>query len=594
MLGNPVFYDPWMRLPLFLFVLSTLTQPAIRLGPEILVSGPLPYPQVETTVAAHPRDPKTLIGASISLVDRTKGTRVYTSADGGTTWTNAHLPGQIPDGADPQIAFTPRGTAIYLELPTVKNEGLASSPMHVWRSEDGGRTWEKTAELPGGWDHPQIAVDSTVLEHAGRIYITVIYGKTYTLGVFRSDDDGRTFTGPVPVIDGGETWNYFNQNPVVLSDGTLLIPFSSYPQDASFEGEVEAKLRMLASRDGGLTFSQDSPVASQTFPGPGDKATLFSIPSYAVDASAGPFRDRIYLTWVDFHSGRWGVYATWSADRGRTWREPKRIGNPGAESFQPMIAVNGEGTVGIVWFDTRAAKDGRAYEAWFTASVDGGETFLPEVKISVEPSSLDAPGNLEPIPSAALGSKGIYRIRFLNAQARYVSGGDYIGLAADAKSAFHPFWPDARSGRFQIFTRRITVDRSGETRPKPETVRADLRPEMEVLFDPAKYDPATQELRMPVRLKNRSQRPVYGPLQVRIVAFGSTVRNLNKEFTPTLLNATNGLPAEGAVFDFTAALGDSGVLEPGAVTSAMTWRLRLLDPKRTPDLQIEIFGEVEK
>jgi hypothetical protein len=583
-----------MRLPLVLLVLSTLTQPAIRLGPEILVGGTFPYPQVETTVAAHPRDPKILVGASIALVDRAAGTRVYSSADGGSTWTRAHLPGQIRGGADPQVAFTPRGTAIYLELATVKSEGLASSPLHVWRSEDGGKTWEKTAELPGNWDHPQIAVDSTVLEHAGRIYITVVYGKTFTVGVFRSDDDGRTFVGPVPAIDGGAEWNYFNQNPVVLSDGTLLISFSSYPQSASFEGDVEAKLRMLASRDGGLTFSQDSTAASQTFSGVGDKSTLFSIPSYAVDASAGPFRDRIHLVWTDFRSGRWGVYTTWSADRGRTWREPKRIGSPDVESFQPMIAVNGEGTVGIVWFDTRGAKDGRAYEAWFTASVDGGETFLPEVKISTEPSFLDAPGNLEPIPSAVFGSKGIYRIRLLSAQARYTSGGDYIGLAADAAGAFHALWPDARSGRFQLFTRRITVDRGGQAKPRPETMRADLRPQIEVLFDPTSYDPATKELRMPVRLKNRSQRPIYGPLQVRIAAFGSTAGNLNKEFTPTLLNATNGLPGEGAVFDFTEALGDSGVLEPGAMTSAMTWRLRLLDPKRTPDLQIEIFGEVEK
>jgi hypothetical protein len=62
--------------------------------------------------------------------------------------------------------------------------------------------------------------------------------------------------------------------------------------------------------------------------------------------------------------------------------------------------------------------------------------------------------------------------------------------------------------------------------------------------------------------------------------------------TPEVLNATNGMKGAGAIFDFTSALGTESVLEDGALSGAVVWRMKLVDPNKVPSLRLKITGSV--
>lgn len=577
----------------FAFFMSMAAQPAgagprIVAGPDVLASRGAGFPHTEMAIAAHPRNPDNLVGGVLTIPDGETGSRVYASFDGGLTWKSAFLPEQPPGGADPQVAFTPRGTALFAEIPEREVDGRTASLLYVWRSEDGGRTWQKPADLGHSYDHPQIAVDDTIQRFAGRIYIGVLYGRDATLGVFRSDDDGRSFVGPVEVVKkAGRGLNVTSL--VVLSDGTLVMTWAD--RDRPTPGQpAERRLWAAVSRDGGLTFARPVPIAEAVEPA--DRGSFASQPTFplaAVDRSAGPFRDRIYSVWTDFRTGRARVQLA-SSDGGGTWTKPREIATGAPEpahTFQPAVAVSRDGVLGVTWFDTRSSPDATVYDVYFTVSLDGGETFLPPARLSSERSRPLGPGNVAPAPFAARDSEGVLRVFFFSAASRFPNGGDYTGLTADARGDFHAFWPDARTGTFQAWTARVRVERS-PVEISGTWAEADVSQDVDLLFDPAFYDASTKELRMPVRLRNRSARPIHLPLRVRVKAFGSGRGDELRKNAPTLLGTDDG------TIDFSRALGGTGVLQPGEATAPVVWRLRLVDPLETPDMHLEVLGRVAR
>ena len=128
-----------------------------------------------------------------------------------------------------------------------------------------------------------------------------------------------------------------------------------------------------------------------------------------------------------------------------TWSDPVVVNR--SSYFRPVqtaaIAVNRDGIVGISWYDAR--NDPREYrgtfrcqEVFFAASLDGGRTFLPEVKVSTAENCPDTPANGE-------------------AGRLFVAGGDYHGLAAAADGRFHLVWADSREGIYQLRTAVVRV-----------------------------------------------------------------------------------------------------------------------------------------
>src|ERR1041385_7750069 len=88
--------------------------PIVRVGPDILVSREPDVPHAELRVAAHPTDPKRLIGTAISFRSTSNVGSIiatYMSRDGGNTWTGSIHPNQIAGGGgEPHAGYPKRGT----------------------------------------------------------------------------------------------------------------------------------------------------------------------------------------------------------------------------------------------------------------------------------------------------------------------------------------------------------------------------------------------------------------------------------------------------------------------------------------------------
>jgi hypothetical protein len=586
-------------------------KPAILVGPNMLVSRDGDIPHVELMVAANTTDTKNLVGAAITATQAEGGwaCKTYATHNGGDSWQDAVLPEQhLFGGADPQVAFGLHGTAYFSALTNIKDEkGDTRSGVLVFRSEDGGATWLKPANLGYSYDHEVIAVDRTVGKFAGRIYLSVLYGyPVYRIGVFRSDDDGRSFVGPVEAASGGGTIGINTAaNILVLSDGTLVIPYEDFEFLPEKRKAVhQSNFWTVSSSDGGLTFSAPHKIGSQEFENSPEAPKLMSFPAFAVDNQSNAYKDRLYSVWTELREHKYRVWFSLSTDRGNTWREPKPIDASVPEwsrQYQPMVAVNRNGVVAITWFDTRASQDNQKFDEYLTASLDGGETLLAPVRVSSESSQYPGDGNLH-VSAESWNYKGETRLTFLTAASRWGMGGDYMGLAADANGSFHPFWADSRTGTFLIETASVEVTNGhGSAQEKdgnaplvtaPALKQTDVTSGIALVFDPTRFNAATGELEMPVRLRNVSDRPIHGPIIATVTAFGSGEGGEDKENSPQILNSENGKFGEGATFDFTPALGDSRRIAPGGVSGAIVWRIRLVKPLRTPDAHVTFSGYI--
>ena len=595
--------------------------PKVTVGPNILVSRDGDVPHVELIVAASPRTVKNLVGAAITATRPTGGwaCRAYSSTDGGATWKASEFPEQVEwGGGDPQTAFTIQGTALMVALTMNKSDvGKACASMHVWRSENGGVTWQPASEIPcnPSWDHEQIVVDATKGRYAGRIYLGVLYDyPVYRVGVFRSDDDGRTWIGPSEAANGGGTIGINDVTPMVLSDGTLVMPYGDFdflPEKRKSKGTATSNFWTVASTDGGVTFSEPRKAVSQTWNLDDKETKIAGFGKFAADVEGPKFRDRMYTTWEDARSGKYKILFSYSADRGKTWSEPKPIdaSSPAAASqWQPAIAVNKDGVVAVTWFDGRNPSDRHEYNQYLAVSVDGGESFTPPVTVSSAPSHPDGPGNSQLSPMIWI-HEGEIALSLISAASRWGSGGDYMGLAADKAGVFHPFWADARSGTFQVYTAdvRVEVPKAPEAgKPaaaaaapgKPALSEAALTERVEFIFDPTRYDAAKKQVEIPVRIRNTSSEPIYPPIRLEILGFGfpqyesEDDKKRNAENAPTVLNSSNAKTKEGAVFDLGKTIAGSDALAPGALTNPFVIRLQLVDPTKMPGVRLKATGMV--
>jgi hypothetical protein len=191
-----------------------------------------------------------------------------------------------------------------------------------------------------------------------------------------------------------------------------------------------------------------------------------------------------------------------------------------------------------------------------------------------------------------------------------------MGLAADKDGDFHPFWVDARSGTSEIYSARVKVEvpakkgegakgegsappsATPETTAPPSRVETALSEKVELIFDPTSFDGGGNEVMVPVRLKNISTETIYPPIRLEFVGFGYGEKESKdeEEFWAkkkvTVVNASNGKPGEGAVFEFDRALAGTEGLEPGAQTNPVVLRFRLEDPFMAPSMRWKATGYV--
>lgn len=520
-------------------------------------------PFVETFLAMNPRDRNNLVATSMMGTGGSMVTRVYASRDGGRTWQPAHAVGAgntiFGEGGDPVVYFDATGTALFGVYHDAPRGFLVS------RSRDGGLTWQPPVMVRDGvYDRPYMAIDNTGGTFNGRTYaagaveLTDVKAKRHlAVAVNVSTDQGRTFSSG-RIITG----NWADDEWVgvcdllVTPDGRLVVPIDSYFFPAR-DSLHSARLSTVVSDDGGMTFSGAQPGPSRA-EGTGFRSLKsLGASRAAIDLSQGPYRGRIYLLWTDFDGTKYMVKLAHSSDVGKTWSEPVVVNDNTSQGdpANPALAVNKDGVIGVVFNDRRDDPENSCFRLYFTASFDGGDTFLPNVRASDRPTCPQAPGNR--ISSARVIAPEFTRtgpprtaivIDDDLVGGRWPNGGDTQGLVAGPDGAFHSAWINGESGVMQLWYKEIAVDKAAAlgsaavARP-----RKDLSRYLTLEVSGPRIDTATRTVSVSVKLHNRLPVTVAGPFAIVLEDIGGALRDVRA------VNADNGRQGRGAAWEIPTA-----------------------------------------
>jgi hypothetical protein len=579
--------------------------PKIEVGRTVAISSDAPSdPHGESFLAVNPKNGKNMLAASCRIHAGKMGTSAYVTRDGGATWSRVVLPesaAKVSGGWDAIAYFDGSGTAYY-----GANDGAG---LWISRSADEGRTWSEATLIAGaeGFDRQYMGFDRTG-KFAGRVYagasidsIGLDNKSRSGLALTYSEDGGKTFGQPVLIMSSPEERVFTIVNYVVTPDGTVIVPFLTMPERAMPEdwtlwdshedmpktSDYTLSLRIATSGDGGRTYSISPKVVRQRITGDRVRAgRAQGNGNTAIDLSDGPFRGRIYEVAVDNAGDRTNVRVVHSTDGGKTWSKPVVVNDnkAPADHANPTLAVSGKGVVGVVWNDRRAHKD-ECYDLYFSASLDGGETFLPNVTPGGKPTCSMQTGNWVPnaevsaYPKTEEGqSVEGQGFNVLMISTRFPGGGDTQGLEADSDGVFHAAWIDGSSGVMRLATTPFTV--AGAASRAVATER-DVSTQVKLVSENCAFDWKANTFACDMHLENKSPLPVDGPFTVEL-------QNMMVNLTDfATANADNGRTAEGARWAF-----EPKRLEPGAKSSARPFRWKFTRIPETPEYPFMMFKVV--
>jgi hypothetical protein len=277
----------------------------------------------------------------------------------------------------------------------------------------------------------------------------------YQMRLLRTQDEGKTWTDKLvtTTTELGIPGNGLNSVSDVLISrtGRLYLPFHSW---SNVDTAGDWGQWMLTSDDGGMTFSKPYKVKKA------DGSLLMgrragSYPGYAIDNSNGPYKDRVYVVWVDSTAatGRRQLLFSYSDDGAATFASPMVMEDSLVRTDQehPDLYVNNRGVLVVTWYHfspygpvdthskTGVQKQMVLYNRYATASLDGGKTFLGIQPLAQESSRLTGYLNKD-------WGWGLSPVRF----------GDYFNVVTDPAGTFHTIWMGG-AGTTQMWYNSINV-----------------------------------------------------------------------------------------------------------------------------------------
>jgi hypothetical protein len=405
--------------------------------------------ELEPMITVNPANPRNLVAAwkqDVGPANQSRSDLVASSLDGGKTWKRRTIPGltactggSVDAGSDPWVAAGGDGTVYFSGLAADLSTDPPTTAVVASRSRNGGRTWPAPATVAAplqGNETDAIAASPRLAGHAYLAWANFVFDlpRTNTLEFSRTTDGGRTWSPPVLVDQPGPF--QIDQAPrvVVLPNGTLLVVFLR----VDFELEL-GQLYAARSLDDGRTWLPPVLAGSRPFPPPlVDPETGIGLPQPGFPSAAVAPDGSVYVAFeasTSSSSGAVGIAR--SRDAGRTWTSANLPGVT-AFAFEPAIAVDARGTVGVTWYDLRNDRAGDAplsADVWFAHSQDRGRSW--------HQTHVAGPTDLRTAPMPAHN---------------YV--GEYQGLAGMPRgrgfaAAFTLAAPQAKNGPTDIFFARI-------------------------------------------------------------------------------------------------------------------------------------------
>jgi hypothetical protein len=344
---------------------------------------------------------------------------------------NATNPGSDFYDKEALVASEDGSKAVYVTLTnfqeTCNIPQWGWGTIEVWRSHDGGETWQGPAIASPDQSFVTDPNDPTcgdegILQQSsvpaigpgGEVYVVWQFGPTFFAGgvspdadivVARSLDGGVTFDAPVKVAD----INSMRQNPPVAYNRSRI---------------------------------NDHPRIDVATSGP-NRGRVF-VTFYSAVSAVGPAANPTVQSLVSSQ-----VFVSYSDDQGMTWSTPVPVApavpDTGIKRFWPVVSVEPGGNVDVIYYEsmeTQATPDPADIECnisiggglfrtgtasslvdtYWAQSTDGGATFSAPVKVSTATTNwCMVASNIRP------------------------NMGDYIGSASGGDRVF-PTWADGRNG----------------------------------------------------------------------------------------------------------------------------------------------------
>ena len=277
------------------------------------------------------------------------------------------------------------GSMVHAAWIEEREQGLP----HVYytRSLDGGRTWFPGAvRIDTGLVEASLPSDVQLAASGASVYALWLASEIGVVGFNRSLDGGTTWL-PSAMPLGSENSRH---NPQIAAAGDHV-----YAVWFEFRGGGEHTIFFTRSLDRGSSWSA---VRALDLGNPTDYVQPTRPQIVATDSA-------VFVTWSDRRNGRSDIFVSGSFDEGTTWPLDQRrldLGSPPgtAHSVSPCIAAQGL-QVFVSWLDTRS----EGGDVYFTRSLDGGLTWLPE---EVRVSLAAPPGTGADSPALAVSGSDVY------------------------------------------------------------------------------------------------------------------------------------------------------------------------------------------
>jgi len=366
------------------------------------ISGPTPFPagcpgalfddtniaghELEPAITVNPANPRNIVATwkqDVGPFSPGRSDLVASSLDGGKTWTRSTIPGLTvctggtsDTASDPWVSAGGDGTVYFAGQSGLLSTDPESIAIVASHSIDGGRTWPAPVTVAprlGGNETPAVTGSPTLAGHAYLAwanFLPFVFPRTNSLEFSRTADGGATWSPRVLIDQPGPFQIDFAPRILVLPDGTLLAVFAR--ADVEFGIGTLQAARSLDEGQTWLPAVQVGSLAVETFfhPERGEYLPQSHYPSAAVapDGTA-------YIAFENNQSASSGaIGVARSRDGGRTWSNAPLPG-VSAYAFEPTIAVDKHGTVGVTWYDLRNDVLGDAAltaDVWFAHSHDRG------------------------------------------------------------------------------------------------------------------------------------------------------------------------------------------------------------------------------
>lgn len=335
----------------------------------------------ESAIKVNPVNTSQVVAGAVGPSRQT----MHYSTDGGSSWTQVELPlgGTC---CDPAVDWSSSGTYAY--AVTLGACGFSGCQLWFYRSTNGGQTWTSLETQTPGDPRREVATSGADKEYLhvdkyasspfkDRLYMT--WHRNNVMQFAYSADFGNTWTSqafPNTVAEQG-----------IGSDITTDKAGAVY---YFWPGVNNNTIRMRKSTNGGASFGSSVVVAttqdSYDFAVPSmDTRRVFIYTSADADLSSGPYGGSVYVAWTDntgpetsTSNNHARIQVAYSRNGGSTWTvtTPHETADQlTVDRWHPWLAVGPDGTVHVVYYDTRNASDRRSVDLYYSYSTTGGQTW---------------------------------------------------------------------------------------------------------------------------------------------------------------------------------------------------------------------------